>query len=96
MKKEIKGNNNIINKYAKIINRTKKECRKLRAENIKYRNKLKRQKEHDKQEHERQMREKEMNKKQRDKWYIRRPKKQEVKKYCYYSESKIESEHEAF
>ena len=37
----------IINEYAKIINGTKKGYRKLYAENIKYRDKLKRQQEHD-------------------------------------------------
>ena len=42
----------IINEYAKIINGRKKEYQKLHAENIKYRDKLKRQQEHDQQEYE--------------------------------------------
>ena len=52
----------------------------------------------DQQEYKRQMREKEIFEKQRerDKWYIRQPKKLEVKKYHYYSESKIESKPEAY
>ena len=43
MKNEIKERDKVINKYAKIRNGTKKEYQKLYAENIKYREKLKRQ-----------------------------------------------------
>ena len=44
------------------------------------------------------MRENEMQEKQCkcEKQYIKRPKKPEMKKYCYYSESKIESEPDAY
>ena len=89
----MKEKDKIINEYAKIINETKKEYQKLCAENIKYRDKLKRQQEHDQQEYKRQMREKEMYEKQRerDKWYIRRSRKPEVKKYSCYSESEPEA-----
>ena len=43
MKNEIKERDKVINEYAKIRNGTKKEYQKLYAENIKYREKLKRQ-----------------------------------------------------
>ena len=46
MKNEIKEKDKIINKYAKIINRTKKKYQNLYAENIQYMNKLKQQQEH--------------------------------------------------
>ena len=49
----MKEKDKIINEYAKIINETKKEYQKLCAENIKYRDKLKRQQEHDQQEYKR-------------------------------------------
>ena len=60
MKNEIKEKDKIINEYAKIINGTKIDYQKLYAENIKYRDKLKRQQEHDQQEYEQEMREKEI------------------------------------
>ena len=49
-KNEIKERDKVITEFAKIRNGTKQEYKKLYVENIKYREKLKRQEEYDRQE----------------------------------------------
>ena len=86
MQNEIKERDKIINQYAKIINRTKKEYQRLYAENIKYREKIKRQQQLDKNMRKKESRMYETQK-QRNIQFTRRPRETETKKSCYYSES---------
>ena len=56
MQNEINERNKIINEYTKIINGTKKEYQRLYRENIKYREKIKRQQELDQKMGEKELR----------------------------------------